>query len=62
MSCFVAYLRWSEKVMMDAEGLRCCIGKGRERPLAHVVIQLMGRFKGETGSRNHLQAVLNYAI
>ena len=44
---------------MDAAGLWHHIGKGREVPLAHVVIPLMGIFKGETGSRHHLHAVVN---
>ena len=44
---------------MDAAGLRHHIGKGREGPLAHVLIPPMGRFKGETGSRHHLQDVVN---
>ena len=45
--------------MMYAEGLRRHIGKVREGPLAYVVVPLMGRFKEETGSRHHLQAVVN---
>ena len=44
---------------MDTAGLRHYIGEGREGPLAHVVISLMGRFKGETGIRHCLQAVVN---
>ena len=44
---------------MDVEGLRNHNGKGREGPLAHVVIPLMGRFKGGTGSRYHLQVIIN---
>ena len=42
--------------MIDASGLLHHIGKGKERPLAHMVIPLMVRFKGGTGSRHHLQA------
>ena len=45
--------------MMGAAVLRHHIRKGREGPLAHVVIPLVGRFKGGTGSRHHLQAVVN---
>ena len=45
--------------MMDAVILRHHIGKRREGTLYYVVITLMGRFKGETGSRNHLQSVAN---
>ena len=44
--------------MMDAAVLRNHIGKGREGPLSHVVIPLMGRLKVETGIRHHLQAVV----
>ena len=31
------------------------MGKEREGTLAHMVIPLMGRFKGDTGSRHHIQ-------
>ena len=61
INSFVEYLRWSEGFMMDSAVSRHHIGDGREGPLDHVVIPLMWRFKGETGSRNHLQAVLNKA-
>ena len=40
--------------MMDAARLRHQIVKGREGPLSHVLIPMMGRFKGETGSRHQL--------
>ena len=59
MSLFVAYLRWSEGFIMNAARLRHRIGKGRDGPLDHVVIPLMGRFKGETGRCNHPQTFLN---
>ena len=59
MSCFVASLKGIEGFMMDAVGFWYHIGKGRGEPLYHVLIPLMGRFKGETGIRHHLQAVLN---
>ena len=45
--------------MMYASGLRHNIGKVREGPLDHVVIPLVGIFKGGTGSRHHLQEVVN---
>ena len=51
--CFVESLSGGEGFMMDASLLHNHIGKGREGPLAHVVIPLVGRFKGETGSRHH---------
>ena len=44
---------------MDAAGLQNHIGRGREGPLSHVVIPLMGIFKREIGNRYHLQAVVN---
>ena len=44
---------------MNAAVLRNHIGRGREGPLYHVVIPLMGRFKGGVGSRHHLQVVVN---
>ena len=59
ISFFVAQLRGSEGFMMDVAGLWHQIGKGREGNLYHVVIPLMGRFKGEPESRHHLQAVIN---
>ena len=45
--------------MVDASGLRHQIGKGMEGPLAHVLINLICRFEGETDIRHHLQAVSN---
>ena len=59
MSYFVVLLRGSKGIMMDAEGLRHHIGKCSEGPLTHVIIHLMDIFKGETGRRNQLQAVVN---
>ena len=64
MSIFVVSLRGSKGLIMYEAGLRHHIGKGRkgkgrEGPLDHVVIPMMGRFKGETVSRHHLQAVVN---
>ena len=52
-------LRGSKGFIMDASVLRNHIGKGREGPLSHALITIMGRFKGETGRRHHLQAVVN---
>ena len=52
-------LRGNKGFMIDAEGLRYHIGKGREVPLAHVIIPLVGMFKGLNGSRHHLQAIVN---
>ena len=59
INSFVEYLRWSEGFMMDSAVSCHHIGGVREGPLDHVVIPLMWRFMGETGSRKHLQAVLN---
>ena len=59
MSCFVASLRIIEAFMLDSAVLRHHIGKGMEGPLDHVVITLIGRFKGKTGIRHHMQAVIN---
>ena len=55
----MASLRGSEDFMMYAAGLRHHIGKGREGHLDHVVIPLLGRFKGGTGIRHHLHAIVN---
>ena len=59
MICLVTSLRVIKGFMIDAVGLWRHIGKGRKGPLSHVVIPLMGRYKGETGSIHHLQAVFN---
>ena len=45
--------------MMDASGLQHHIGKGSKGTLDHVVITLVGRSKGGTGERHHLQAIFN---
>ena len=45
--------------MIDSEGLRHHIGKGLEGPKDHAVIQLMGKFKEDTGSRYQLHAIIN---
>ena len=45
--------------MMNAAGLRYHIGKGKEGPLDHLVIPIMGRLKGGTGTRHQLQAIVN---
>ena len=44
---------------MDAGWLKKHVGKVMEVTLAHVVIPLMGRYKGGTGSRHHQQAVVD---
>ena len=54
MSCSETPIRGIEGFMMDSAVLWHHIWKGREGPLAHVIIQPMGIFKGETGIRNHL--------
>ena len=46
MSFFLVSLRESEGFMRDVAGLRHHVGKGKEGPLAHVLIPLMGSFKG----------------
>ena len=55
----MALLREVEGFMMDATGLQHHIRKGMDVPLTHVVIPLLGNFKGETGSNNHLQVFVN---
>ena len=57
MSCFVEQLRGSDAFIMDAAGLQHNVGKGRDGNLAHMVIPLVGRSKGETGIRHNLQSV-----
>ena len=45
--------------MINTAGLRHKIGKGREGPLDHVVIPLIGIFKGGAGIRHQLHVVVN---
>ena len=59
MSCFVASLRGGKGFMMYVAGFWHHIRKGREGPLARVVIPLIVRFKGELGIIHNLQAVVN---
>ena len=59
MSCLVAPLGGSKGFIMDSAGFQHHIGKGKEGPLAHAVIPLMGRFKRETDTRHPLLAVIN---
>ena len=51
---FVGSLGRGEVFMMDASGSWHHIEKVRKGPLAHVVMPLVGRFKGENGGRHHL--------
>jgi hypothetical protein len=54
---FCKALRGGEILLTEATSLCSMIDKGRMRenhPDAHVVVPLMGRFKGETGERNVL--------
>ena len=59
MSCFVELLSHRKGLMMDAVGFQHNVGKLWEGPLAHVVIPLVGKFKGETKSIHNLQVVVN---
>ena len=59
MIYFVALLRGGGGFMMDAARLWNHIGKGREGTLSHVLVPMMGKFKGETGSRHQIQDVVN---
>jgi hypothetical protein len=54
---FCKALRGGEIMLTEATSLCSMLGKGRKtanHPDAHVVVPLMGRFKGETGERNVL--------
>ena len=46
--------RGHEIPLTDLHGLRKYLDEGREGPDEHVVIPMLGRFKGETGERYHL--------
>ena len=59
MIFFVALLRGIDGFMVNVSGFRHYTGRVREENLDHVVIPVMGRFKGGTGSRHHLQAIVN---
>lgn len=52
---YVASLRGYETFYVDLAGLRTHLPLGKNHPVhPHVVIPLLGRFKGETGERCHL--------
>ena len=60
---YMAYLmtshRGNEGFMMNAVGVRHHITKGRYVRLVHVVIPLLGRFKGETDDKMHFIPAVN---
>ena len=56
---FCGVTKLSEGFIMDASGSRYHIKKGREGPLSHIAVLLLGIFMGKNGSQNHLQAVFN---
>ena len=56
---YAASLMGSDGFLMDTAVLWHHIGKVRERPLDHVEITLMGRFKGDTESSHTLQFIVN---
>ena len=58
--CYGASLRGSEGFMMEVTDLIRNVDRGKEDPdIPHVVIPLLGRFKGETGERSHLLLLVN---
>lgn len=57
---FAASLRGNEGFMMDLAGIRSMIYKGKaEGELGHVLVALLGRFKGEDGERYHIIPLAN---
>jgi len=60
VTSFCASLRGNEGFMMDLAGLRKYLDCGRdEGENSHVVVPLLGQFKGETGDRYHLIPVVS---
>ena len=60
VSCFGGSLRGSEGLMIKRSALIGEIDKGRiDKDILHVVVPLLGRFKGETGERCYLLLLAN---
>lgn len=60
VSCYTASLRGNEGFMMDATGLPRHIHEGRhDAQMGHVVIPLLGKYKGEMREWLHMTAVVN---
>jgi hypothetical protein len=51
-------LRGEEVVQMDISGFMAYFEAGRDHSSPHVMIPLLGRFKGETGKRWHLLPIV----
>ena len=57
---YVSSLRGCEGFMMERSDLVKHIDRGKQDPdLPHVVVPLLGQFKGETGERCHLLMMVN---
>ena len=60
LTCFCASLRGNEGFMVDLAGLRKYLDRGKDEGAnSHVVVPLLGEFKGETGDRYHLMPVVS---
>jgi len=58
--CFGGSLRGSEGFMIERSDLIDHIERGKhDDDIPHVVVPLLGRFKGETGERSHLLLLVN---
>ena len=58
--CYGASLRGCEGFMIERSDLISHNDRGREDPeIPHVVVPLLGRFKGELGERCHLVMMVN---
>ena len=51
--CFTLALRGNEMLMLDLSELRKNLESGRNDDIPHVVVPLLGRFKGECFGRHH---------
>ena len=51
---FVMALRGNETFMLHLKGLREYIDQGRNDSIPHIVVPLLGRFKGEDYQRYHI--------
>jgi hypothetical protein len=56
---FCDALRGNEIFLVEASSLCTYYGKSEDQGWAHVIVPMMGRFKGETGERNVLRPLVS---
>ena len=58
--CYCSSLRGSEGFMMERYDLVSIVSRGAvDEDIPHMVVPLLGHFKGETGERCHLFMMVN---